>query len=332
MSEVNTKINRDEVLIEAVDLCKYFKVGRGKILKAVDHVNLQIRRGETLGLVGESGCGKTTCGRTLIRMYDPTAGKILFKGEDISKFNSKRLLGFKKSAQVIFQDPYASLDPRMTIGEIVSEGMEVHFHFSEEERMKRVNELLRKVELTSDFSNRFAHELSGGQRQRIGIARALAVEPEFIVCDEPISALDVSIQAQVVNLLIELQREMGLTYLFISHDLSMVRHISDRVGVMYLGNMVELAKNVELYDSPLHPYTKALISAIPTVNATTQSTKKRIKLEGEVTSPINPAPGCRFRTRCPYATELCAKEIPPLEEVKPGHFVACHRCKELNTL
>lgn len=331
MSEVNTNVNRDEVLIEAVDLCKYFKVGRGKILKAVDHVNLQIHRGETLGLVGESGCGKTTCGRTLIRMYDPTSGKIMFKGEDISKFSGKRLLGFKKSAQVIFQDPYASLDPRMTIGEIVSEGMDIHFNLSEKEKMQKVNALLRKVELTSDFSNRFAHELSGGQRQRIGIARALAVEPEFIVCDEPISALDVSIQAQVVNLLIELQREMGLTYLFISHDLSMVRHISDRVGVMYLGNMVELAKNVELYDAPLHPYTKALISAIPSVNAA-GSTKKRIKLEGEVTSPINPAPGCRFRSRCPYATELCGKETPQLEEVKPGHFVACHRCKELNSL
>lgn len=332
MSEVNAKFDKNEVLIEAVDLCKYFKVGRGKVLKAVDHVNLQIRRGETLGLVGESGCGKTTCGRTLIRMYDPTSGKIMFKGEDISKFGGKKLLGFKKSAQVIFQDPYASLDPRMTIGEIVSEGMDVHFHLSEEEKSKKVNELLRKVELTSDFSNRFAHELSGGQRQRIGIARALAVEPEFIVCDEPISALDVSIQAQVVNLLIELQREMGLTYLFISHDLSMVRHISDRVGVMYLGNMVELAKNVELYDSPLHPYTKALISAIPVANTEIAATRKRIKLEGEVTSPINPAPGCRFRSRCPYATELCGKETPQLEELKPGHFVACHRCKELNSL
>ncbi len=331
MSEGNTNVNRDEVLIEAVDLCKYFKVGRKKILKAVDHVNLRIRRGETLGLVGESGCGKTTCGRTLIRMYDPTAGKILFKGEDISKFSGRKLLGFKKSAQVIFQDPYASLDPRMTIGEIVSEGLDIHFHLSEKEKTQRVNDLLRKVELTPDFSNRFAHELSGGQRQRIGIARALAVEPEFIVCDEPISALDVSIQAQVVNLLIELQREMGLTYLFISHDLSMVRHISDRVGVMYLGNMVEVAKNVELYDAPLHPYTKALISAIPTVN-TAGSTRKRIKLEGEVTSPINPKPGCRFRTRCPYATELCGKETPQLEEVKPGHFVACYRCKELNSL
>ncbi|OUN08167.1 oligopeptide ABC transporter ATP-binding protein OppF [Flavonifractor sp. An92] len=317
-------------IVEVTDLCKYFRVSRKATLKAVDHVTLSIRRGETLGLVGESGCGKTTCGRTMIRLYEPTSGTVKFNGKDISKLSGKELLQFKKDAQIIFQDPYASLDPRMTIGEIITEGMNVHYRYSEEEKRKRVHELLNRVGLTADYANRFAHELSGGQRQRIGIARALAVNPQFIVCDEPISALDVSIQAQVVNLLIRLQKEDQLTYLFISHDLAMVKHISDRVGVMYLGNLVELASNVELYDHPLHPYTKALISAIPTADPEEDMSSKQIKLEGEVPSPINPPDGCRFCQRCRYACEQCRKETPVLREVQPGHFVACHRCEELD--
>lgn len=317
-----------ENILVAEDLCKYFKVGKGKMLKAVDHVNLAIKKGETVGLVGESGCGKTTCGRTMIRLYEPTSGKVTFEGKDISKLHGKELLAFKKDAQIIFQDPYASLDPRMTIGEIIAEGMKVHLDISAEEREKRVADLLNKVGLNAEYANRFAHELSGGQRQRVGIARALAIEPKFIVCDEPISALDVSIQAQVVNLLIKLQREMGLTYLFISHDLSMVKHISDRVGVMYLGSMVELASNKDLYEAPLHPYTQALISAIPVADPDMEESKNREKLEGEVPSPINPPAGCRFRKRCKYATERCGQETPELKEVKPGHFVACHLVEE----
>lgn len=290
-----TAVNNDENILVVKDLCKYFKVGRNQILKAVDHVNLSLKKGETVGLVGESGCGKTTCGRTMIKLYEPTSGQVIFDGKDISKLRGKDLLHFKKDVQIIFQDPYASLDPRMTIGEIISEGMNIHFNMTAEEKDKRVEELLDKVGLNAEYANRFAHELSGGQRQRIGIARALAVEPKFIVCDEPISALDVSIQAQVVNLLIQLQKEMGLTYLFISHDLSMVRHISDRVGVMYLGSMVELASNYDLYDKPLHPYTKALMSAIPVADPDLEESRERVELAGEVPSPINPPPGCRFR-------------------------------------
>lgn len=327
MKHTNTAPQSDNIL-EVTDLCKYFKSGRNGVLKAVDHVNMFIRRGETLGLVGESGCGKTTCGRTLIKLYEPTAGKIVFDGKDISQQTHKEKMDFKKNAQIIFQDPYASLDPRMTIGEIICEGIDVHFHMTPEEKSKRVTDILDKVGLTADYANRFAHELSGGQRQRIGIARALAVEPKFIVCDEPISALDVSIQAQVVNLLIQLQREFGLTYLFISHDLSMVKHISDRVGVMYLGSLVELASNHELYDSPFHPYTKALISAIPLADPDGETSRERIKLEGEVPSPINPPPGCRFRQRCSLAQDICEKEVPTLQEVRPNHFVACHMCKK----
>ena len=322
----NEKAPLTENIIEATNLCKYFKAGPKQTLKAVDNVTLTIRRGETLGLVGESGCGKTTCGRTLIKLYDATSGTVKFNGEDISHLHGKDLLRFKKNAQIIFQDPYASLDPRMTIGEIITEGMDVHFKLSEKEKSDRVNDLLEKVGLRSEYANRFAHELSGGQRQRIGIARALAVEPQFIVCDEPISALDVSIQAQVVNLLIKLQKEMGLTYLFISHDLSMVKHISDRVGVMYLGSLVELATNNDLYDKPLHPYTQALISAIPMADPEAEASRQRIKLEGEVPSPINPPPGCKFRKRCRYAMDICEKEAPTLQEVAPGHFVACHMC------
>lgn len=315
-----------EYMIEARNLCKYFKVGKKQILKAVDGVSIQLRKGETLGLVGESGCGKTTCGRTLVKLYEPTSGQVLFEGKDISSLRGKELRAFRKNAQIIFQDPYASLDPRMTIGEIITEGMNVHFHMSEKEKEEKVNQLLKKVGLNYEYANRFAHELSGGQRQRVGIARALAVEPKFIVCDEPISALDVSIQAQIVNLLIQLQKEMGLTYLFISHDLSMVKHISDRVGVMYLGSMVELAGNRELYENPIHPYTKALISAIPLADPNEEKARKRVHLEGEVPSPINPPAGCRFHGRCKYASEICRQKMPELKEAVPGHFVACHLC------
>ena len=262
----------------------------------------------------------------MMKLYEPTSGKVVFDGKDISTLKGKDLLEFRKNVQIIFQDPYASLDPRMTIGEIISEGMDVHFHLTEKEKSDRVADLLGKVGLNQEFANRFAHELSGGQRQRVGIARALAVEPKFIVCDEPISALDVSIQAQVVNLLIKLQKEFGLTYLFISHDLSMVKHISDRVGVMYLGSMVELASNYDLYDKPMHPYTQALISAIPMADPDAEKAHERIKLEGEVPSPINPPPGCKFRGRCRYAMDICAKEAPQLLEIEPNHFVACHLC------
>ncbi|SHE88254.1 oligopeptide transport system ATP-binding protein [Tissierella praeacuta DSM 18095] len=310
--------------IEVVELKKYFQVGKNATLKAVDNVSFNIKKGETLGLVGESGCGKTTCGRTILGIYPATSGQVLFNGKDVHKMNRAEKLEFKKNAQIIFQDPYASLDPRMTIGDIIDEGMDVHLKLSNKERQERIHDLLKKVGLNPEHGSRFPHELSGGQRQRIGIARALAVEPQFIMCDEPISALDVSIQAQIVNLLIKLQREMGLTYLFISHDLSMVKHISDRVGVMYLGSMAELASNDALYDNPLHPYTKALISAIPVADPSAEETRNRIKLEGEVPSPINPQPGCKFVKRCAYAKDICHKETPVLKEVEKNHFVACH--------
>ncbi|NLY72987.1 MAG: ATP-binding cassette domain-containing protein [Tissierellia bacterium] len=317
-----------DTLFEIKELKKYFQVGKDKTLKAVDGINLEIKKGETLGLVGESGCGKTTCGRTILGIYPATDGQVIYKGHDVHKLSGKEVLKFKKDCQVIFQDPYASLDPRMTIGEIIGEGMDVHFDYSEEERHERINNLLRTVGLNAEHAARFPHELSGGQRQRIGIARALAVEPEFIMADEPISALDVSIQAQIVNLLIKLQREMGLTFLFISHDLSMVKHISDRVGVMYLGVMVELASNEKLYGRPLHPYTQALISAIPVADPDMEASRERIKLSGEVPSPINPPAGCRFVNRCAYAMDICHKEIPEYREVEDEHFVACHLYNE----
>ncbi|HRX58959.1 MAG TPA: ABC transporter ATP-binding protein [Eubacteriales bacterium] len=319
-----------EPLMEVEHLCKYFPAGKKRLLKAVDDVSFSIYPGETLGLVGESGCGKTTCSRTLLRLYEPTSGSVRFKGREIVRQSSKELLAFKKDAQMIFQDPYSSLDPRMTIAEIVAEGMQVHMPASRQTIQKRVTELLAKVGLTEDYANRFAHELSGGQRQRVGIARALAVDPEFIVCDEPISALDVSIQAQIINLLLHLQREKGLTYLFISHDLSMVRHISDRVGIMYLGKLVELGNCEEIFEKPLHPYTKALIAAIPEADPDAGS-QCRFRLEGEVPSPVNPPSGCRFRTRCAYADERCARELPQLQQIKPGRSVACHYWKTLQS-
>lgn len=318
-----------EALFEVKNLKRYFPAKNGKSVKAVDDVTFDILKGETFSLVGESGCGKTTCGRTLLKLYDQTSGQILFKGQEISHLRGKQLLSFKKSAQMIFQDPYSALDPRMTIAEIIAEGMGVHMHYSDKEKHEKVNQLLAQVNLTEDYANRFVHELSGGQRQRIGIARALAVNPEFIVCDEPISALDVSIQAQIVNLLINLQRENHLTYLFISHDLSMVRHISDRVGIMYLGSLVELGASQDIFGGALHPYTKALISAIPEADPDSEKARQRIPLEGEVPSPIDPPSGCKFRPRCAYATDRCAQEPPVLEEAAPGHFVACHYWRDL---
>ena len=321
-----------EVLIEVKDLKKYFQVGKHATLKAVDGVNFKIYKGETLGLVGESGCGKTTCGKTVMGLYEATGGQVIFDGTDIHSLNRKEKKEFTKRAQIIFQDPYSSLNPRMTVEDIIGEGIDIHGLYKGEERKQKIHELLELVGLNKEHALRFPHEFSGGQRQRIGIARALAVEPEFIVCDEPISALDVSIQAQVVNLLIELQTNKNLTYLFIAHDLSMVKHISDRVGVMYLGNMVEFASSDELYSEPLHPYTKALMSAIPIPDPDEEKKKKRIPIEGEIPSPINPKPGCRFAARCRYATDACREATPELVEVKPDHFVACHRVKELNNL
>ncbi|KEI74276.1 ABC transporter ATP-binding protein [Clostridium botulinum] len=314
----------NENLIEVRNLKKYFKVGKDAILKAVDGVSFDIRKGETLGLVGESGCGKTTCGRTILGLYEATEGEVRFEGINIHDFNKKEKREFTKEAQIIFQDPYASLNPRMTVADIIGEGIDIHEIYTGGERLNKIYELLSLVGLNKEHASRFPHEFSGGQRQRIGIARALAIEPKFIVCDEPISALDVSIQAQVVNLLIDLQNKLGLTYLFIAHDLSMVRHISDRVGVMYLGNMVELSNSKELYEKPLHPYTKALLSAIPVPDPKLGRDRERIMLHGEVPSPINPKPGCKFAARCKYAKEICKKEKPKLKEIENDHFVACH--------
>lgn len=324
-----SKENR-EVLVHVDHMKKYFPVRKKGVLKAVDDVSFNIYKGETLGLVGESGCGKTTCGRTVLGLYPVTEGTVEYAGKNVTNLKKNDLNWFKKRAQMIFQDPYASLDPRMTVGDIIKEGMEnFGLYPKKEEREERVYELLRLVGLNKEHATRFPHEFSGGQRQRIGIARALAVDPEFIVCDEPISALDVSIQAQVVNLLIKLQRERGLTYLFISHDLSMVRHISDRVGVMYLGSLVEITGSKEIFDNPAHPYTKILMSAIPIADPDANEKMTRLKIQGEVPSPINAPSGCKFRTRCPYATDICAQERPELQEIAPEHFVACHHCKDI---
>lgn len=320
-----------EVLYEVFGLKKYFPVKQGLVAKAVDDVSFSIYKGETLSLVGESGCGKTTCGRTLLGAYDRTEGSIRYRGQDLRKLQGKERLRFQKNNQMIFQDPYSCLDPRMTISTIIQEGMRIHYRLSAEEYRERTRELLLRVGLTENFASRFPHELSGGQRQRVGIARALAMEPEFIVCDEPIAALDVSIQAQVINLMIRLQRELKLTYLFISHDLSMVRHISDRIAVMYLGSIVELAPAKPLYDAPRHPYTQALFSAIPKAEPRTGWSKERIHLSGEIPTPIHPPKGCKFSTRCPYAKDICREVRPELQEIGDGHYVACHREKHTKT-
>lgn len=318
-----------KVLLEVKDLCKYFPVNKGvfakkSYVKAVDRVSFTINKGETLGLVGESGCGKTTTGRTVLKLYEATAGQIIFDGKDITKYSPKEMLPLRKRMQMIFQDPYASLNPRMTVGDIIGEAIDIHGLMKGEKRTERIRYLLNKVGLNGDHINRYAHEFSGGQRQRIGIARALAVEPDFIVCDEPISALDVSIQAQVINMLEELQEEFGLTYLFIAHDLSMVKHISTHIGVMYLGRMVEKGPSNDVYSNPKHPYTKALLSAVPIPDPDVAKSNKRIVLEGDIPSPIDPPPGCRFKGRCRYAKPICGEVDPELKEIEPGHFVACH--------
>jgi oligopeptide/dipeptide ABC transporter ATP-binding protein len=333
MSEVRTmtrstattaKREQKDVILEVQNLKKHFNIGQNQIVQAVDDVSFNVYRGETLGLVGESGCGKSTVGRTLIRLYNATSGSVKYNGQNIYQLKGKELKQFNQKMQMIFQDPYASLNPRMTVLDIIAEGIDIHGLATGKERRERVIELLETVGLNAEHAERFPHEFSGGQRQRIGIARALAVNPDFIIADEPISALDVSIQAQVVNLMKKLQRENGLTYLFIAHDLSMVKYISDRVGVMYLGNMVELADSDEVYDSPLHPYTEALLSAVPIPDPKVARTRERIILEGDVPSPINPPSGCRFRTRCAKAMDICAKVVPTWQEVRPNHFVACH--------
>ncbi len=321
-------------LIEVQGLKQHFAVAEGffkkNYVRAVDDVSFHIDRGETLGLVGESGCGKSTTGRSLLRLYEPTAGRIVYNGEDITKV---KMMPYRRKMQIVFQDPYASLNPRMTISDIVAEPIDIHKLASNKaERREMVIEILRKVGLNSEHANRYPHEFSGGQRQRIGIARALAVKPEFLVCDEPVSALDVSIQAQVVNMFQELQEDLKLTYLFIAHDLSVVKHISNRIGVMYLGKLVELADSNEITFHSLHPYTKSLISAIPIPDPKESRGKKRIVLEGDVPSPINPPSGCRFRTRCSYATKECAELEPEFKEIYKGHFVACHNLDKVNQI
>lgn len=313
-----------EHILEVKNLKKHFNVGSGKILKAVDGIDFAIKRGETFGLVGESGCGKSTAGRTIIRLYEATQGEVIFNGENIYAKKGAALKEFNRKMQMVFQDPYASLNPRMNIEKIIGEGIDIHGLASGKERKERIHQLLRDVGLNEEHAGRFPHEFSGGQRQRIGIARALAIEPEFIVADEPISALDVSVQAQVVNLFKKLQRERGLTYLFIAHDLAMVKHISDRIGVMYLGKMMEVTTSAKLYAKPLHPYTVSLLSAIPIPDPEVERKRQRIILEGEVPSPLNPPSGCPFRTRCPKAMKQCAESMPEMKEVEPGHFTACH--------
>lgn len=318
-------MNSERVIMEVKNLKKYFRLDSKRVLKAVDEVSFEIYEGETLGIVGESGCGKTTCGRTCIGVYEKTSGQVLYRGTDIHTMNATQKKEFTKKVQMIFQDPYSSLDPRMKVHDIIAEGMRIHgLVKSKGEEIREVQSLLEQVGLNAEHASRYVHEFSGGQRQRIGIARALAVSPEFLLCDEPISALDVSVQAQVVNLLVRLQKERNLTSMFIAHDLAMVKHISDRVGVMYLGMMVELAESKDLYKNPLHPYTKALLSAIPIPNPRIEKARKQVQLEGEVPSPVNPPQGCHFSNRCPYATERCRNERPERKEVESGHFVICH--------
>ena len=319
-------------LVQVEHLQQYFPAGgfgkNKKYVQAVDDVSFFINRGETLGLVGESGCGKTTTGRTLLRLYEPTGGRIIYDDKvifDKEKKIAENMLPYRKKMQIVFQDPYASLDPRMTVGEIVGEALDIHkLCASKKDRTDRIKELLGRVGLNTEHANRYPHEFSGGQQQRVGIARALAVNPEFIVCDEPISALDVSIQSQVVNMLEDMQQEMGLTYLFIAHDLSVVRHISHRIGVMYLGTMVELAESFELNRHPLHPYSQTLLSAVPVPDPEVSRRRNRIVLEGDIPSPMNPPSGCRFHTRCPYAMDKCKECVPEFKEYEKGHWVACH--------
>lgn len=320
-----------ENLLEVKNLKMYFDINEGflktKKLKAVDDVSFFIKKGETLGLVGESGCGKTTLGRTVMNLYNPTGGEIYYDGKKIG--DKESLKEYRKKVQMVFQDPYSSLNPRLTVADIVAEPIDVHgLCKTKEERTQRINELLKTVGINTEQATRYPHEFSGGQRQRIGIARALASNPEFIICDEPVSALDVSIQAQVINMLEELQKEMGLTYLFIAHDISVVKHISNRIAVMYLGRMVELADANELYRNPKHPYTISLLSAVPVADPKIARQNKRQQLEGDIPSPLNAPSGCTFRTRCPFATERCAKEVPAFKEISKGHYAACHKLEE----
>jgi oligopeptide transport system ATP-binding protein len=322
---------QDAALVRVENLKMHFPIRRGLLqrpvgaVKAVDGVSFDVRKGETLGLVGESGCGKSTTGRAILQLYRPTSGRVFFEGEDLTSVQGEELRRKRRRMQMIFQDPYASLNPRMTVGEIVGEPLEIHGIAHGREKRQEVQRLLGVVGLNPYFSDRFPHEFSGGQRQRIGIARALSLHPSFIVCDEPISALDVSIQAQVVNLLEDLQTEMGLTYLFIAHDLSMVRHIADRVVVMYLGHLMELASRDELYNNPLHPYTQALLSAVPVPDPSVEERRQRIILSGDPPSPANPPKGCPFHTRCPLVMDICRQEVPAWRQASPGHWVACHR-------
>ncbi len=327
-----TTVKSNEELVKVQSLVKYFPIKGGLLqrtvahVKAVDDVSFVVKRGETLGLVGESGCGKTTIGRTILRLTPATGGSVVFEGKDVFKQNGPQMKALRKDMQIIFQDPYSSLDPRMPVGESIAEGLLVHGMGNGKQRNETVVEMLRKVGLEDYHARRYPHEFSGGQRQRIGIARALALKPKFIVCDEPVSALDVSIQSQVLNILKDLQSEFGLTYLFIAHNLAVVEHISDRVAVMYLGKLVELTDRDQLFADPLHPYTKALLSAIPVPDPTVK--RERIILQGDVPSPVNPPSGCRFHTRCPVAIDVCKVQEPPLEEIKPGHLVACHVAKQ----
>jgi|YelNatPaOPRAMG01_1025707.scaffolds.fasta_scaffold00025_71 oligopeptide transport system ATP-binding protein len=322
----------NEILLEVKNLKKYFPIKRGIIfskhvgdVKAVDDISFNIRKGETVGLVGESGCGKSTVARVIIRLLEPTDGSIIFEGRDITKISQEELRKLRRDMQIIFQDPYSALNPRMTVSEIIGEPLEVHHIVNNsKEKEKRVQELLELVGLASYHANRYPHEFSGGQRQRIGIARALALNPKFIVADEPTSALDVSVRAQIINLMQDLQKEFGLTYLFISHDLSVIRHICDRILVMYLGKLVEIANNEEIYNSPLHPYTQALLSAVPIPDPEVAQKRKKVILTGDVPSPVNPPSGCRFHPRCSYAMDICSKVEPKLKEVHKGHFTACH--------
>ena len=330
---VADEVTENAPLVEVRDLREYFNINiglfRSKPLKAVDGVSFSIEKGETLGLVGESGCGKTTVGRTLLHLYKPTSGEIYYRGKKI--VTQQDVKEFRKHAAMVFQDPYSSLNPRMTVSDIIGEPLDIHrLYATKDERRERILELMDSVGLNSEHASRYAHEFSGGQRQRIGIARALAINPDFIVCDEPVSALDVSIQAQVINMFADLQSKLGLSYLFIAHDLLVVRHISDRIAVMYLGKMVEMAEADEIYRHPLHPYSKALMSAVPVPDPKIARANQRIALGGDIPSPLNAPSGCPFRTRCPYATEACAAEMPPLVEVSKGHFVACHRTAEIN--